>query len=327
MSTDRHLTLVTGASGWIGRQVCQQLRERSATVAAFVQVASAGPWAEAFVGTLDCFRDPPEELRRLLARTVTVVHCAGRAHQPVETPEEVASFEQTNVAGTRGLLAACGRAGVRRIVYVSTIAGYDWTAAPPDGICEDGLLGVASAYARTKLEGERHVRESGLDWRVARLATVFGTGDRGNFARFAGLLKRGRVVVPGRGEARKSVLPVDLAAEVLARLALVDEPRHRLTNAALPEAPTLRQLCDGFSAACGFARAHSAPFGLLQVGAMAGDLVARVRSGFPLTSAMLEKLTVSTVVNSKRLYETFPDFPRPTFAQALESAVEFYRGV
>jgi UDP-glucose 4-epimerase len=262
-----------------------------------------------------------------LAATVTVVHCAGRAHRPVETPAEIACFEETNVAGTRGLLAACKKYGVRRIVYISTIAGYEWTRPPADGVSEDAPLSASTAYARTKLEAENLVRESGLDWRVVRLATIFGTGDRANFAKLAGALKRRRFVVPGNGAARKSVLPVELAAEALARLALKDEPRHRLMNVALPEAPTLRELCDGFSAACGFARGRSVPLVLLRAGAAAGDIAARLRPTFPLTTANLRKLTTSTVVNPTRLYETFPDFPRPTFAEALEPAAEYYRNV
>jgi len=279
------------------------------------------------VGTLDCLCDPPQELCRLLARAVAVVHCAGRVHRAVETPAEIASFERTNVAGTRDLLTACRKAGVRRIVYVSTIAGYDWTAAPAGGVSEDGRLSVPTAYARTKLEGERLIRESALDWRTARLATVFGTDDRANFAKLAGAMKRGQMVVPGSGMARKSVIPVEVAAEVLMRLALIAEPRHRLMNVALPEAPALREVCDAFSAACGFLRARSVPLGLLRAAALAGDVAARLRPGFPLTTANLRKLTTSTVVDAKRLYETLPEKRWPTFAEALVPAAEYYRGL
>jgi UDP-glucose 4-epimerase len=142
----------------------------------------------------------------------------------------------------------------------------------------------------------------------------------------ANALQQGRFIVPGRGGARKSVISVDLAAEVLVRLALDPNPRYRLTNVGLPEAPTLRELCDAFSAECGFPRARSAPLALLSLGAVLGNLLAKVRPNFPLTTVNLAKLTTSTVVDVAKLYENFPDLPRPTFAEALRPAAAYYRG-
>lgn len=323
---ERDLILVTGAAGWIGRQVCSKLQTRGCRVAAYDLVAGEGPWAEAYVGGLDDLAQPSVELQRLLGTVATVVHCAGRAHRPVETAAEVALFERTNVVGTRDLLSACLASGVKRIVYVSTIAAYDWATAAGAGVSEDAEQKPATAYARTKLEGERLVRESGLDWRAVRLATVFGAGDRANFSKLASALRCGRFVVPGQGTARKSVIPVELAAEVLVRLALLDEPKHRLLNVALPAAPTLREICDAFSVECGFPRAKSATMGLLRCAGFAGDLVARVRPNFPLTTTNLRKLTTSTVVDASRLYETLPEMSWPTFAEALAPAAEYYRG-
>lgn len=318
--------LVTGAAGWIGRQVCAKLQARGGRVVAYDLVGGDGPWDEAYVGGLDDLAQPPAELRQLLGTVATVVHCAGRAHRPVETAAEVALFERTNVVGTRDLLSACRAHGVKRIVYISTIAGYDWSTAAGAGVSEMAVLRPPTAYARSKLEAERLVVESGLDWRAVRLATVFGAGDRANFSKLADALRRGRFVVPGQGTARKSVIPVELAAEVLVRLALVEAPKHRLMNAAIPEAPTLREICDTFSAECGFPQAKAVGLGLLRAAGMAGNVAALVRPNFPLTSVNLRKLTTSTVVDATRLYETLPELPWPTFAEALRPAAEYYRG-
>jgi UDP-glucose 4-epimerase len=322
-----HLVLVTGASGWIGQEVCRRLTGRGLGVVAFGRAAVAGPGIEFIGGTLDDFRDPNEALFRMLARTDAIIHCAGRAHRPVETAAEIEAFAHTNIRGTEAVVSACTKAGVQRLVYVSTIAAYDWTAAPKAGVKEDATLYPKTAYAKTKLEGEQRVRDSGLDWRAVRLSTVFGEGDRANFARLAAALKRGRFIVPGKDTARKSVIPVGLAAELLVRLAIEPLPRHRLVNAAVPEVPTLREICDAFSETCEFPRARSLPLSALKAGAILGDVVGRVRPGFPLTSANLGKLTTATVIDSSRMYETFPDFPRTTFAEALKSAADYYRQV
>jgi len=325
MGTERNVFLVTGAAGWIGRQVCVHLQHAGHVVAAFDRVAALGPWSMSFVGELDCMQSPPSELAMLLRRTCTVVHCAGRAHRPIETKQEVTAFEATNVGGTRYLIDACRRAGVTRIVYISTIAAYDWDQVSFDGALEDGQLYPATAYAATKLQGENLVCESGLDFRVARLATVFGRGDRANFSKLARGLKRKRFVIPGVGNARKSVIPVDLAAAVLARLAMESEPRHRLMNVSLSDVPTLRMLCDSFSQVCGFERAPSVHLGLLQSAAFIGGRVGRLWPAFPLTPATLKKLITSTVVDNRRLLETFPDLLMPSFVEALKLSYEYYR--
>ena len=59
----------------------------------------------------------------------------------------------------------------------------------------------------------------------------------------------------------------------------------------------------------------------------AGNVAARVRPNFPLTTANLRKLTISTVVDASRLYETLPELQWPTFAEALRPAAEYYRTV
>jgi len=322
-----HLVVVTGASGWIGQEVCRRLTGLGLGVVAFGRAAVAGPGIEFIAGTLDDFRDPNQRLFQMLERSDAIIHCAGRAHRPVETPAEIEEFTQTNIRGTEAVISACTKAGIRRLVYVSTIAAYDWTAAHGAGVNEDASLYPKTAYAKTKLEGERRVRDSGLDWRAVRLSTVFGAGDRANFGKLASALKRGRFVVPGGGTARKSVIPVGLAAELLVRLAIEPSPLHRLVNAAVPEAPTLREICDGFSDICEFPRARSLPLSALKAGALLGDVVGRVRPGFPLTRANLAKLTTATVIDSSRMYETFPDFPRTSFAEALKPAADYYRQV
>ena len=262
-----------------------------------------------------------------MKRTCTVVHCAGRAHRPIETKQEVAAFEETNVGGTRDLVVACRNAGVARIVYVSSIAAYDWARAPFSGASEGGELRPMTAYASTKLRGESLVSESTLDWRVVRLATVFGCGDKANLAKLARGIKRKRFVVPGNGDARKSLIPIDLAAEVLARLALESSPRHRLMNVALTDAPMLRGLCDDFSRACGFRRAPSIPLSILRSGAIVGGLVTRFWPAFPLTRSTLNKLVTSTVVDNRRLRETFPDLSMPSFFEALKPSAEYYKSI
>lgn len=318
---------VTGAAGWIGAAVCAALENRGVTVSRIDRAALAsGPgWS----GDLAAVDDPPPGLCRALEGSVAVIHCAGRVHRAFRrlSHDEADVFRRANVETTRAVLRACARSGVRRIVYVSTIAGYDWQAIGENAADEDAPFLPPSEYAASKREAENLIRESGLDWRIVRLATVFGTGDRANFASLAAGLRTRRFILPGRGQARKSVMPLDCSAEVLCRLAFKNELKHRLMNAALPHAESLREITAAFGECCGFPPPLSVPLSLMETGARMGNFVARVVPGFPMTSWMLARLTTSTVVDTSRLRETFPDLKLPSFQEALAEVADYYRQV
>lgn len=71
-------------------------------------------------------------------------------------------FARAHVELPRKIAAACEAKGVRRLIHMSAIG------ADPDG---------PSMYLRSKGDGEKHIRESGLDWTIFRSSVVFGPED------------------------------------------------------------------------------------------------------------------------------------------------------
>jgi hypothetical protein len=96
-------------------------------------------------------------------------------------------------------------------------------------------------------------------------------------------------------------------------------------NVALPEAPTLREICDTFSSVCSFPTAPSIPLVLLRAAAYVGSGIACFQPEFPVTRSNLRKLTTSTAVSIVRLRETLPELSFPTFRKALLESADFYR--
>ena len=315
---------VAGASGWLGRRIVIELSRLGVRVVAGSRCGKGVEGANSQV-RLQLESDLDSNTRLSLHGVSVVIHCAAHVHRAVETPSERQVFWEVNRGGTRRLVDLASQIGARRFIYLSSIAFYDW--AYGGEVSEGAHLGPNSAYAASKLAGEQLCVESGLDYRVVRLGTVFGDGDRANFSKLAGALARRRFLLPGAGEARKSVLPLPLAARLIADLALRDEVPHRIMNLALPEAPTLREICGAFSSHCGFPRPLSVPLGLLRPAARMGDWVARGWPDFPLTSVNLRKLTTSTVVNTRRMQETWPNEDWGDFARWLAPCAEYYRSV
>jgi dihydroflavonol-4-reductase len=169
--------LVTGASGFIGSHVVAALAAAGHEVRAFDRRAPAEVPAgvEAVAGdVLDA-----DALARAAQGCDAVFHLAAlysyaRAH--------AREMESVNVHGTRAVLAAAARAGVRRVVHTSSCA----TCGPVAGRAAteaDEAPGweLAVPYKHTKLEGERLALDAardGLDVVVVNPTTPVGPGDR-----------------------------------------------------------------------------------------------------------------------------------------------------
>jgi nucleoside-diphosphate-sugar epimerase len=319
--------VVTGASGWLGSRVVDHLL---ATGRPVISVGRSQPDRQGIrhiAFDLEAGTREPAGLEEVLAlaQQWAVIHCAGLAHVDQETTVVRDRLRRTNADGTLRMLEMCRRLGIERFVYVSTTAVYGWAHRRDEVAAnEDEALLPETAYGESKLAGERAVMASGLDWRIARLATMFGEGDHANFLRMARAVKGRRFLLPGDAAALKSCIPVTLAARSLARFAAHDAPNHRLVNLTLASQPTLREICLRLSLACRSPLPISLPIRMMATAARLGDLVGRLGMRPPLNSEILTKLTTSTAVNSERAAELFPETASTTFESAMAECGDYY---
>jgi nucleoside-diphosphate-sugar epimerase len=330
MNREEDIVIVTGATGWIGWKVCEWLKKNECKVVACDLSEKKGPW-DHFI-EIDISSDggvpQPEALGmwKNKASGAALVHCAGYAHETNETPANVQRFFDVNAKGTERIVEWAIGLKVRCIVYVSSIAFYEWHNVDSNlPLTEDKRVDGKTAYAKSKLVGELAVRESGMDYRIARLATVYGVGDRGNCVKLARALKRRRFVIPGSGSARKSMITVDKAAECLARLALLNDPKHRLMNLGFREAPTLREVCEAFVKECDCRLPRSIPLPILRPLVTFGDFLHFVAPDWQVTTGNLQRLTESTWVDCSKAEELFPDLGEIRFVDGLRESRSYYR--
>ena len=316
------MLIISGGSGWIGREVIKLLGNSCIEIA---RNSSKPPQAsKKILGDITKPKfagDAAKQLQKIGSVPNALVHCAGLAHQPNESTSVKEAMWLVNDLGTANIIDFCLQVGIQRLVYVSTIAGYDWNQRQPAR--EDDEQKPTTEYGKSKIAAEQRVLAAPLDTRVVRLSTVFGAGDSANFSRLAQALKSRRFPLPGKGDANKSVIPVDLAARLILELTQLDAPKHRLINLALPKAPTLREICDGFSNVCGFPKAPSVPLPILKLIALTCDLAGLIRP-MPLNSSVIKKLTSSTWVDTQRMRDVFSNLPDLTFEAHLRRHQEYY---
>jgi dihydroflavonol-4-reductase len=140
--------LVTGASGFVGWHVARVLLERGQRVRALVRSGSRVPDLDVECVTGD-LRDP-ESLAAAVAGCGVVYHVAADYRLWSKNPQEL---YQSNVDGTRNLLAAAYVNGVERVVYTSTVG----CIAMPSGdeATPISLGDMTGAYKRSKFLAEQ----------------------------------------------------------------------------------------------------------------------------------------------------------------------------
>jgi dihydroflavonol-4-reductase len=155
------LAFVTGATGFLGSHVARVLAEHGANLRLLVRPSSdlrnlQGLNAETASGDL---RDP-ESLERAMAGCDTVFHVAADYRLWVRDPEQM---YQSNVEGTRAILAAARKNGVRSVVCTSSVATVGFTANghPADEDSPVSLADMIGHYKRSKFMAEQLALEAG----------------------------------------------------------------------------------------------------------------------------------------------------------------------
>ena len=172
------ITLVTGATGFVGSHVVRQLLARGDTVRVLVRRASSMRALEGLdvrVATGDV-RDA-SAVRAAMCGVRRVFHVAADYRLWAKDPSEI---YETNVRGTENVLAAI-HGGIDRVVYTSTVA----TIAVPRGRLPDETTGASlgemvGPYKRSKLIAEHAVLDAaahGVPVVVVNPTTPVGPGD------------------------------------------------------------------------------------------------------------------------------------------------------
>ena len=193
---------VTGGTGFVGQAVLDLVEQRGMAARALARkVPDDRKSVEWVAGNLG----DTAALERLVEGVDAVLHIAGLTNTP-----DSAEFTAANVSGTSAVIGAAKRAGVKRLVFVSSLS-----AREPQ----------LSAYGASKAQAEDLITGSGLDWTIVRPPAVYGPRDRDMFELFKSA-RLGFVPLPPGGAT--SMIHVDDLARLLVAL-LPNSSRVRRT--------------------------------------------------------------------------------------------------
>ncbi|MBM3942176.1 MAG: NAD-dependent epimerase/dehydratase family protein [SAR202 cluster bacterium] len=296
------LVLVTGATGFLGRRVVWELLGRGHQVRA---LAHSRPRQDLFPeGSVDWIQGSVSDTNTLALachRADAVVHLVAIIRQ-----RKGATFDQVNRQGAANLAAAAKASGtVGKLVHVSVIGAAD---------------AAASAYLRSKWQGEQAVVSSGLPYTILRPSLIFGEGDE--FLNSLAGVVRIFPVVPVVGSGRNLFQPI--AAEDVAQCAALALERDDLNGQTVeiggPQQVTYAQLLRLIARTLGQRRLYArVPVWLMRLNVA---VLEKVQPRPPVTSEQLRLLPVRNVAEPDSVERVFGFTPR-----SMEGNIGYIRSV
>ncbi|MES9862602.1 MAG: SDR family oxidoreductase [Candidatus Thiodiazotropha sp. LLP2] len=203
--------LVTGATGFVGVQLCPFLVSKGYEVRAGVREKQAD-WTiceQVALGDISADTDWSKALDAVDA----VIHLAGRAHVMRESTEDpLLLFRQVNVEGSRGLARQAAEAGVRRLIYLSSIK-VNGERSDDHPLTADDPAAPEDAYGQSKWEAEQALNQVAAEVDMAlvilRPVLVYGPGVKGNMQSLVNWIRKGLPLPLGRIENQRSLVSIE----------------------------------------------------------------------------------------------------------------------
>ena len=159
-------SLVTGANGFVGYAVTRCLIDAGHEVRCLVRPGSDRRNLDALpVEMLEGDLRSAPSLKQAVAGCDSLFHVAADYRLWVPNPQ---SMYDINVGGTQALILAAAEAGVKRMVYTSSVAtlGTSINGVPADEDTPSSLLSMTGHYKRSKFMAEQAVRQITHEYRL-----------------------------------------------------------------------------------------------------------------------------------------------------------------
>ena len=229
------IVLVTGATGFVGREVLRQLQAAGQAIRILARYPASSSVSEAVARYAVEVRAgnvlQPESLDDAMTGCDAVIHLVGIISEVGDQ-----TFENVHARATQNVVAAAKRGGVRRFLHMSALGTRP---------------GAVSRYHRSKWAAEEAVRQSGLDWTIFRPSLIFGPQDQ--FVNLFARMARFSPVLPVMGPGRAKFQPVAIEDVAMCFVKALTETRSvgQTCDLCGPDSLTMPEILDAVLSATG----------------------------------------------------------------------------
>lgn len=215
--------LITGATGFLGGSLVSSLHGRQDTELSC---------PVRYLGALKVGREmlvdglgPETDWYNIVADQDVVIHAAARAHvNKDECSDPLAEFRKVNTDGTLNLARQSAEAGVKRLIFISSIGVNGRTNNKP--FTEEDLPRPVEPYAQSKWEAEQGLlqiqRDTGMEIVIIRPPLVYGPNAPGNFGNLVRCIGKGVPLPLGAVYNKRSLVSLNNLVDLI--ITCIDHP-------------------------------------------------------------------------------------------------------
>lgn len=321
--------LVTGAAGFMGSHVVRALLDSGRYDVRILLLDSEWERAKDFAGATPFIGglDDAALLEQAVDGCQAVLHLAGK-----NIDNDGTGFDAVNVQGTKRLVEAADRAGVGKVIYLSTVGVYGHRRFVEAD--ETTPLRPDTAFSRSKAQAEaivlaRHQKD-GFQAAVVRHRFVYGRGDAHVLTRIIQAAQKYPFLIGG-GQARISLIHVESLADILIRLMEADlsaeaHPVYHATDGVpIRYRDMVATICRAYGLPMPTKRV---PYGLLYGPVRLKEKLLGIdpevtRSS--ISSMRLKLVGLDNCFSNEKIRRRFPDLVLPAFTEVFPTVADYYR--
>jgi len=303
--------LITGATGFIGKNLAERVIREGHDLTcggrSFGKIGRLLDKAKTAYVELENKKTITEALER--EKPDMVYHSAAL----IESGSRDKLF-RVNRDGTRNVLSACCNTGVKKVVYLSTIAVV--SGNPEVLLTEDLPYSAKTAYGESKIEAEKialEYRKKGMKIAIIRPCMVYGENEPHGLERLINAIKKRRVPVFGKGDKKLQLVSVENLADILILCLTKEEAYDGIYYAADKEALTIKELFEYIAGIIG-----------AKVPLRVPESIARILSVIPFVKKYMDFFLKDRLYSIDRLRDKLGYVPRVSVYDGLKRAILSY---
>ncbi|MGH1371010.1 MAG: NAD-dependent epimerase/dehydratase family protein [Cellvibrionaceae bacterium] len=227
---------ITGANGYVGKALTQHLQSEEFDVTALSRCSSPSMTKIDYCDSL--------ELQSVLKGHEAIVHLIGKAHSQ-DSMEALGDYRNTNVELSKTITITAAAAGVKTLIYLSSIKAMGGNRSTP--YCADDPALPTTAYGVSKLEAEIELKdicdEAGMTLIILRPPLIYSPNAKGNIQQLKNALTRGIPLPLKSIQNKRSILTLDDLCQIIQQ-SLESKPEPQILLPSSPPALSTPELID-----------------------------------------------------------------------------------
>ena len=308
-------TLIIGGSGFVGSFLMRELSEH--------EINNLDKRSSPFFNNLTSKGDIRFLDEIVIPKDTESIVLLAAEHRDDVFPTSL--YYDVNVEGTKNVLNAMDKFGIKNLVFTSSVAIYGLNKINPD---ENHLQDPFNHYGKSKWEAELVIKEwfekdpINKSVTILRPTVIFGERNRGNVYNLLKQISSGKFMMIGKGENKKSMAYVrNIVALIKDRLEKKETGYHVFNYADKPDF-SMNELTKHIEKKMDIILSkQNIPYWLGMIGGYGFDLLSIIsRKKLSISSVRVKKFCATTQFNSNKVKEVF----KPPFSlkEGLDNTLE-----